>query len=95
MLENFNFKSLNPNHAIYMLATGDTSFLDPLRNLVILMETIVALVGAVLLIKNIMEYSSALKQEDDSGMARALKGIIAGILMTGIGSVLAFLGISV
>lgn len=73
--------------------TGDTSsIIAPLTNLKTLVIAIIGAVGVIILAKNVMEFSQAYQQQDSSTMNSALKGIVSGILMAGISTVLAFLG---
>ena len=46
----------------------------------------------ILLAKNVMEFAQAYQQQDSSTMNSALKGIVAGVMMAGISSVLSLLG---
>ena len=48
--------------------------------------------AAVILAKNVMEFAQAYQQQDSSTMNSALKGIVAGVMMAGISTVLTFLG---
>ena len=48
----------------------------------------------IILAKNVMEFAQAYQQQDSSSMNSAIKGIVAGLIMAAISSVLAFLGIS-
>ena len=50
-----------------------------------------ALMG-VMLRTNVMEFAQAYQQQDSSTMNSALKGIVAGVMMAGISTVLTFLG---
>ncbi len=77
-----------------VLAAGtDTSAVTaPLENLKTLVIAIIGAVGVIILAKNVMEFAQAYQQQDSSTMNSALKGIVAGIMMAGISSVLAFLG---
>jgi C-terminal processing protease CtpA/Prc len=51
-------------------------------------------VGVIILAKNVMEFAQAYQQQDSSSMNSAIKGIVAGLIMAAISSVLTFLGIS-
>lgn len=74
-------------------AGGDTSAVTkPLDNLKTLVLAVIGAVGVIILAKNVMEFSQAYQQQDSSTMNSALKGIVAGIMMAGISSVLTFLG---
>ena len=43
-------------------------------------------------LKTLMEFAQAYQQQDSSTMNSALKGIVAGVMMAGISTVLTFLG---
>lgn len=77
-----------------ILTAGNTDFLNPLRVLINLLLSAVALVGVIIIIKNISEFATAWKAGDESGTSSALKGLIGGLLMAGIGALLTFLGIT-
>ena len=53
---------------------------------------IIGAIGVIILAKNVMEFAQAYQQQDSSTMNSALKGIVAGIMMAGISSVLGILG---
>lgn len=77
--------------AVY--AAGDTSSITaPLTSLKTLVVAIIGAVGVIILAKNVMEFAQAYQQQDSSTMNSALKGIVAGIIMAGISTVLSFLG---
>ena len=72
---------------------GDTSTItQPLDNLKTLVIAIIGAVGVIILAKNVMEFAQAYQQQDSSTMNSALKGIVAGVMMAGISSVLTILG---
>ncbi len=73
-------------------APGTDAITAPLDNLKTLVIAIIGAVGIIILAKNVMEFAQAYQQQDSSTMSSALKGIVAGILMAGISTVLAFLG---
>lgn len=74
-------------------AAGDTSAVTkPLDSLKTLIIAVIGAVGVIILVKNVMEFAQAYQQQDSSTMNSALKGIVAGIMMAGISSVLSFLG---
>ena len=76
-----------------VFAAGDTSAItQPLENLKTLVIAIIGAVGVIILAKNVMEFAQAYQQQDSSTMNSALKGIVAGIMMAGISTVLTFLG---
>lgn len=66
----------------------------PLTNLTTLVISIIGAVGVIILAKNVMEFAQAYQQQDSSSMNSAIKGIVAGLIMAGISSVITFLGIS-
>lgn len=66
----------------------------PLANLKTLVLSIIAAVGVIILAKNVMEFAQAYQQQDSSTMNSAIKGIVAGLIMAAISSVLVFLGIA-
>lgn len=69
-----------------------TSITEPLDNLKTLIIAVIGAVGVIILAKNVMEFAQAYQGQDSSTMNSALKGIVAGIMMAGISTVLAFLG---
>jgi len=72
---------------------ADTSAVTaPLDNLKTLVIAIIGAVGVIILAKNVMEFAQAYQQQDSSTMNSALKGIVAGVMMAGISSVLTILG---
>lgn len=76
-----------------VFANGDTSAVTkPLDNLKTLVLAVIGAVGVIILAKNVMEFATAYQQQDSSTMNSALKGIVAGLIMAGISSVLTFLG---
>lgn len=76
-----------------VFAAGDTSAVTkPLDSLKTLVIAIIGAVGVIILAKNVMEFAQAYQQQDSSTMNSALKGIVAGVMMAGISSVLTFLG---
>ena len=76
-----------------VFAAGSTSAItQPLDNLKTLVIAVIGAVGVIILAKNVMEFAQAYQQQDSSTMNSALKGIVAGIMMAGISTVLTFLG---
>lgn len=74
-------------------ANADTSAVtQPLDNLKTLVIAIIGAIGVIILAKNVMEFAQAYQQQDSSTMNSALKGIVAGVMMAGISSVLTILG---
>lgn len=73
-------------------AAGASAVTQPLENLKTLIIAIIGAVGVIILAKNVMEFAQAYQQQDSSTMNSALKGIVAGIMMAGISTVLSVLG---
>ena len=75
-------------------AAGDeTTITQPIANLKNLLISIVAVGGVVFLVKGIYEFAVAYSQNDMPGTSMAIKQIISGLLMTGVSTVLAIMGI--
>ena len=75
-----------------VLAADTSSVTKPLDNLKTLVIAIIGAIGVIILAKNVMEFAQAYQQQDSSTMNSALKGIVAGVMMAGISSVLGILG---
>lgn len=76
-----------------VLASGGANAItQPLENLKTLVISVIGAVGVIILAKNVMEFAQAYQQQDSSTMNSALKGIVAGVMMAGISTVLSFLG---
>lgn len=75
-----------------ILASDTSSVTKPLESLKTLVLAIIGAVGIIVLAKNVMEFATAYQNTDSASMNAALKGIVAGIMMTGISSVLSLLG---
>ena len=73
-------------------ASGTSAVTQPLDNLKTLVIAVIGAVGVIILAKNVMEFAQAYQQQDSSTMNSALKGIVAGVMMAGISTVLTFLG---
>ncbi|MDE7202129.1 MAG: electron transporter RnfA [Lachnospiraceae bacterium] len=73
-------------------AAGPASITQPLDNLKTIVISVIGAVGVIILAKNVMEFAQAYQQQDSSTMNSALKGVVAGIMMAGISTVLTFLG---
>ena len=71
---------------------GTSAVTQPLENLKTLIIAVIGAVGVIILAKNVMEFAQAYQQQDSSTMNSALKGIVAGVMMAGISTVLTFLG---
>ena len=77
---------------VFAAGTGTTAITQPLDNLKTLVIAVIGAVGVIILAKNVMEFAQAYQQQDSSTMNSALKGIVAGVMMAGISTVLTFLG---
>lgn len=55
---------------------------------------IVALIGAIILIKGIMDCGNGIDQRDSSGIYDGLREIAAGLIMAGAGVILGLIGIA-
>lgn len=75
-----------------VMAADTSSVTKPLDNLKTLVIAIIGAIGVIILAKNVMEFAQAYQQQDSSTMNSALKGIVAGVMMAGISTVLTFLG---
>ena len=73
-------------------AAGTEAVTKPLDSLKTLIIAVIGAIGVIILAKNVMEFAQAYQQQDSSTMNSALKGIVAGVMMAGISSVLSFLG---
>lgn len=84
---------LSVSTGVVSLAAGDTSAVTkPLENLKTLILAVIGAIGIIILAKNVMEFAQAYQAQDSATMNSALKGIVAGIIMAGIATVLTFLG---
>lgn len=78
--------------------TTDVNDLGPvkaLKNLASLLMAIVSVIGIIIIVKNVMELGPAIQQQDSGTVNNAIKGIVGGAIMAGIGVILAFLGFSI
>lgn len=78
--------------AVLASGEGASAITQPLENLKSLVISVIGAVGVIILAKNVMEFAQAYQQQDSSTMNSALKGIVAGVMMAGISTVLSFLG---
>ena len=76
----------------FAAGTGTSEVTQSLENLKTLIIAVIGAVGVIILAKNVMEFAQAYQQQDSSTMNSALKGIVAGVMMAGISTVLTFLG---
>ena len=76
----------------FVAGAGTSAVTQPLENLKTLIIAVIGAVGVIILAKNVMEFAQAYQQQDLSTMNSALKGIVAGVMMAGISTVLTFLG---
>jgi hypothetical protein len=77
---------------VFATSAGPASITQPLDNLKTIVISVIGAVGIIILAKNVMEFAQAYQQQDSSTMNSALKGVVAGIMMAGISTVLTFLG---
>lgn len=77
---------------VFASGGGTSAVTQPLENLKTLVIAVIGAVGVIILAKNVMEFAQAYQQQDSSTMNSALKGIVAGVMMAGISTVLTFLG---
>ena len=80
------------NIKMTVFADGTDAVTKPLENLKTLVIAVIGAIGVIILAKNVMEFAQAYQQQDSSTMNSALKGVVAGIMMAGISTVLTFLG---
>ena len=93
LLAYFGISLMSLANATTALAAGDTSAVtQPLDNLKTLVLAVIGAVGIIILAKNVMEFAQAYQASDTATMNSALKGIVAGVIMAGIATVLTFLG---
>lgn len=78
--------------AFAMPVYAASSVTTPLDNLKTLIVSIIGAVGIIILAKNVMEFAQSYQQQDSSSMHSAIKGIVAGLIMASISSVITFLG---
>lgn len=79
--------------AVPMNVYAAESVTTPLTNLKTLILSIIGAVGIIILAKNVMEFAQSYQQQDSSSMNSAIKGIVAGLIMAAISSVITFLGL--
>ena len=77
---------------VFANGEGTGAVTAPLENLKTLVIAVIGAVGVIILAKNVMEFAQAYPQQDSTTMNSALQGIVAGVMMAGISSVLTFLG---
>lgn len=53
---------------------------------------IIAGIGVIMIGKNIMEISTAFQQQDITSLNNGIKGLVAGILMAGVGGIVSAMG---
>lgn len=72
----------------------DTSAItQPINNLATLFTAVIAAIGVIVLVKGIFETASAYNQQDTAGVSQGLKGVVSGLLMALIGSVITIMGL--
>lgn len=72
--------------------TGVTKVDNGISKLITLMTTLVAAYGIILLIKNAVEFFSALQDRDSGTMKQAGLGMLSGFCIAAVGSIITFLG---
>ncbi|RDY30023.1 electron transporter RnfA [Lachnotalea glycerini] len=87
-----SFMACNLMMTTCFAVSATSAVTQPLDNLKTLVIAVIGAVGVIILAKNVMEFAQAYQQQDSSTMNSALKGIVAGVMMAGISSVLTFLG---
>lgn len=80
--------------ATVMCFASESDIVSPITKLKSLFTAIITAVGGIILLKGIYEAASAYNQGDNSGIAQALKGVAAGLMMAGAGTMLKIMGIS-
>ena len=65
-----------------------------LTNVKNLFMGVLAIVGVIVVGKNVFDFASAMQERDSQGMKQAGLGIGGGVLMAGIGAVMTFIGLS-
>lgn len=68
-----------------------SSVTKPLDTLKVLVLAVIGGYGVIILAKNVSEFAQAYQQQDSSGMHSALKGIVGGLMMAGISTVIALI----
>ena len=76
-------------------ASGDAaaSVTKPIFTIINIFVTAMQAVGAFIFIKGIVDLSTSIKQQDDTGIASAVKGMIAGLLLIMIRTILSVCGV--
>ena len=88
----FGLTMMSMANASTALAADTSAVTKPLENLKTLVLAVIGAVGIIILAKNVMEFAQAYQASDTATMNSALKGIVAGVIMAGIATVLTFLG---
>ena len=78
---------------VFATGGGTGAITQPLDNLKTLVIAVIGAVGVIILAKNVMEFAQAYQQQDSTTMNTALKGIVAGVMMTSTSDVLTLLGL--
>ena len=81
-------------YGIDVYADANTSEItNPINTVLTIFKAIVMAIGGIILLKNIVETAQAYQQQDSSGMHSGLKGIAAGAIMLGAGTIMTILNI--
>ena len=68
---------------------------EGMNGFMVVVVRIVQLIGAILMIKNVADFSSSWKQSDDSGMFSAGKGIAGAAILLAIQLILGLFGVKI
>lgn len=66
---------------------------EPINNFINVLTSVLAAVGALMLVKNISELSNAIQQQDNSGIFHAGRGIAASLLLISIKLLIVLFGV--
>lgn len=83
--------AIQMNQVSYCSAKKETdvsSVTKPLDTLKTLVLAVIGGYGVIILAKNVSEFAQSYQQQDSSGMHSALKGIVGGIMMAGISTII-------
>lgn len=81
--------AIQMNQVTYCSAKTDVSSVTkPLDTLKTLVLAVIGGYGVIILAKNVSEFAQSYQQQDSSGMHSALKGIVGGLMMAGISTII-------
>lgn len=75
-------------------AAGGADVMAGINNFKTFFLSIISVIGVIFTAKSVMDFSSALKNQDGGSLPSAVLGIIGGLLTAFIGGILAILGLS-